>query len=373
MGLVEIFKAIRDVPFKIPLERNEEDNCCNGKVRRLKYILDENGYESRYVICEFKWSDLSIPKELLSIPHVDLSTHLYLEIKIDGNWIKVDPTWDIGLKSIFSISEWDGKTDTKLAVIPTEIYDFDQSSAIMEDETDDNFEKELKDNKNFFRALNEWLESERKKQILTAGEIKKIVKEGYETNSYFEKYRKNKGLTNFEILFLDEFIELLSVGSQVLDWGSGPGVPYDLYLSQNNISITGIDISQKHINIAKKNVPDAKYYLGDFCDFDYGDKQYDGIISLYSIIHVPRDDQANLFKKAHGLLKTRGIALFTIGVNDKSKTRDDFCDGKMAWSHYKYNITLEMIENAGFKIIKTDNEFGHESDENHLWVLAEKI
>ena len=164
MNLIETFETIRDIPFRIPLNKSEEDNCCNGKVIRFKKILDKNRYESRYRVCEFYWSEVNLPKELLSIPHADLSTHVYLEIKIDGNWVNVDPTWDKGLKTILPVNEWDGKSNTAIAVKPTKIYDTEKSAEIMKDESNENLEKELKDSGEFFKALNEWLEVKRLKE-----------------------------------------------------------------------------------------------------------------------------------------------------------------------------------------------------------------
>lgn len=202
--------------------------------------------------------------------------------------------------------------------------------------------------------------------------ITSIVKEGYEKNNYFEKYRKNRDLTDFETDFFKKFIEILPENPEVLDWGAGPGIPYDLYLSKNSCIITGIDLSEKHVEMAKKNVSLAKYFVGDFTKYDYANKKYDGIISLYSIIHIPREEHPKLFNDANKLLNENGIILFTIGLKDKNEVKDDFCNYKMAWSHYESKVTLKLLENAGFEILLAKNEFDYGSDEKHIWVLAKK-
>lgn len=210
------------------------------------------------------------------------------------------------------------------------------------------------------------------KQNNDLNKIRDIVKEGYEKNNYFEKYRRNRDLTDFENEFFNNFIKLLPETPEILDWGSGPGVPYDLYLSEKNCIITGIDLSEKHVRMAKKNVPTAKYFVGDFSNYDYANKKYNGIISLYSIIHIPRDEHQELFSNANKLLKENGIILFTIGFKDKDEIKDDFCNYKMAWSHYESEVTLKLLKNAGFEILVTKNEFDYGSDERHIWVLAKK-
>jgi len=162
MNIANLFSQIRDVPYRIPLSRNDADDCYNGKAIRLKKLLEENGYEARYVVCEFRWSDLDLPKEILDIPHQDLSTHVYLELKIDEKWVILDPSWDSGLRNILPVNDWDGRSDTTIAVKPTETYSLEKSAEIMIDEGNEELEEELKASGEFFKAFNEYLEKNRK-------------------------------------------------------------------------------------------------------------------------------------------------------------------------------------------------------------------
>jgi len=109
MDLISTFKSIRDIPYKIPLKWGEEDNCCSGKHEKLLNLLKKMGYGARYRVCVFLWSGLNLPPKLEKIPHEDDCTHSYLEIKIGDEWKVLDATWDIGLKGIFHVNEWDGK------------------------------------------------------------------------------------------------------------------------------------------------------------------------------------------------------------------------------------------------------------------------
>ena len=105
---------------------------------------------------------MNIPKEILELQKEDLATHVYLEVLVGENWIKVDPTWDSGLKNIFSIAEWDGKTDTLLAVSPIEIYSVEESDKIMNDCAPENIANIKTNDKNDFDdALNKWLDNNR--------------------------------------------------------------------------------------------------------------------------------------------------------------------------------------------------------------------
>lgn len=161
MKAVELFEQIRDIPYMIPLSASQEDNCCSGKAARLKRVLEEIGYETRYRVCDFQWSNLPLPEALLHIPHESNSTHVYLEVKIDETWIDVDPTWDPGLKHVFPIATWDGRTGTKIAVKPLRLYSHGESRRIMEEPDPIQTEKDLEKNGVFYKKFNEWLESQR--------------------------------------------------------------------------------------------------------------------------------------------------------------------------------------------------------------------
>jgi len=157
MDIIKAFNSVKDVPYRIPLSSEEEDHCCSGKHKRLKDLL--KGYKTRYRICDFKWSSLDLPERVKIVKHDDDCTHMYLEVFLDGKWVVVDATWDKGLSRVFEINEWDGKTDTKIAVIPTNIYSPGKSLEILNAE---NIEEDLGRNGDFYEAFNEWLEDIRK-------------------------------------------------------------------------------------------------------------------------------------------------------------------------------------------------------------------
>ena len=162
MNIISIFKTIRDMPYKIPLSLKEKDNCCYGKHKRLKNLLIKQGLNVRYRVCSFLWSSLDLPKKLLDIPHDDYGLHSYLEVLINGKWIIVDATWDIGLKNVFHINEWNGKLDTEIAVKPIKIFTLRESEDIMNGKNDDETVDDLGMDLEFCKAFNNWIEENRK-------------------------------------------------------------------------------------------------------------------------------------------------------------------------------------------------------------------
>lgn len=163
MNLATEFEKVRDIPYRIPLSLEEQDDCCSGKAEKLFRVLKGHGYEVRYRLCTFRWSDLNLPKEILEIPHDDESSHTYLEIKVDGRWKIIDATWDKKLKGIFNINEWDGKSDTEIAVPVIECLSPEKSlEYIKYISTPEAIVADFEINGEFYRAFNEWLEAKRK-------------------------------------------------------------------------------------------------------------------------------------------------------------------------------------------------------------------
>lgn len=154
------FATIRDVPYRMPLSIEEDDNCCVGKHIRLKKELEELGYEVRYRTCAFKWSDFHLPEKLQNIPHENDCTHLYLEFKNNNIWHTLDATWDQKLSPTFQINDWDGKTSTDIVVPALETLSVEKSNEIVDTcYVKEVFDKDIKLNGVFYNAFNIWLES----------------------------------------------------------------------------------------------------------------------------------------------------------------------------------------------------------------------
>lgn len=161
MSPTQIFEHIRDIPYRIPLSDLEPNDSCSGKVMKLKQALDQAGFTTRYRVCDFRWSDLPLPDEVLCVPHSPAATHVYLEVHQDDKWIAIDPTWDMGLSSVFPIASWDGTSSTSIAVNPLKLYSDEESRIIMEEPNTVENAVDLKINRLFYQKLNDWLEEQR--------------------------------------------------------------------------------------------------------------------------------------------------------------------------------------------------------------------
>ena len=98
----------------------------------------------------------------------------------------------------------------------------------------------------------------------------------------------------------------------VLNIGCGTG-KHDIELKKLGYEISGIDLSNSMIEIAKKNNPDVSYEVGDARCY-HSEKIYDAVVSLFHVMsyHNTNEDIENACKTAHSCLKTNGIFVFDV-------------------------------------------------------------
>jgi len=166
---------------------------------------------------------------------------------------------------------------------------------------------------------------------------------------------------------LEAFVGLLPRNANVLDLGCGAGVPVTKFLVDSGFNVTGIDFSESMLNLATKNVPEAKFVKKNMTELDFKGKSFDGLMACYSIIHVPREKHVTLFQAFRRILKLNGIILISVGSTGWEGT-EEFYGTRMFWSHYGPKKTLQIVIDAGFEILFDKHVV--DGGEKHYWILA---
>lgn len=199
--------------------------------------------------------------------------------------------------------------------------------------------------------------------------MRNIVKKGYDEGNYDICFSRNsKKIDHLEKGLFNELISRIK-GKKILDLGCGTGFPYSYFFVNKGFDLTGIDISEKHIKLAKKNIKNVNFILGDFFSNKINNK-YDAIISCHAIFHIPRNEHLKLFKKIYSLLKKEGLILISLATESfKYSVNENFCGSRMVWSSFNLNKNKKLIKEAGFNIINILEDY---RTEKHMWVLAKK-
>ncbi len=157
-----------------------------------------------------------------------------------------------------------------------------------------------------------------------------------------------------------------------VDLGCGAGVPITRYFAEGGYDVTGYDVSAKMLELARKNVPSARFEQTAVQDLRLPADSIDLVLSFFAIIHIERVLHAELFRRMFEWLRPGGIALLSLGAGDNPQEhQDDWLGAPMEWSHFDAETNLRMLRKAGFQIAWSDVEEFAEG-ERHLFVIATK-
>ena len=197
-------------------------------------------------------------------------------------------------------------------------------------------------------------------------EISKLVEQGY--NRIAEDYYSHRNISKFNSE-LEKFASLLPEKPHILDLGCGAGIPTAKFLTGKGIRVTGIDLSETMLNLARKNVPNGEFLKMDMNELKFNKNTFDGIISVYALFHVPRDKHIDIFRKAFEIMKSGGILMINIGIHESEGT-SRFFGVPMFWSNFSPKSTLELVKEAGFSIIS--EAVLERGGEHQYWIFGKK-
>jgi cyclopropane fatty-acyl-phospholipid synthase-like methyltransferase len=149
--------------------------------------------------------------------------------------------------------------------------------------------------------------------------VKEVVEAGYDAiaRTYLDWSRKIGDDPREH--YLGELDRRLEDNAEVLDLGCGAGVPSTRKLAERH-DVTGIDLSGRQLDLARANVPNARFEKADMTAADFEDGSFDAVVAFYSILHVPRAEQPELFAKIARWLKPGGLFLASLGTGTPDRT-----------------------------------------------------
>jgi tRNA (uracil-5-)-methyltransferase TRM9 len=196
-----------------------------------------------------------------------------------------------------------------------------------------------------------------------------------------------------ELKFL---FEDLKEGEKVLDLGCGNGRWYKVF-KEKKVDYFGVDNSEKLIEIAKENFPDAKFFVGDALNLPFSDNFFDKIYSIALLHHIPSEDfRIKVLKEVKRVLRPGGILILTcwrvhrlreilaflkytfLKIIGKSKL--DFRDTFVPWGkktlRYYHFFTQKELENlvkkVGFEILESGVVKNKRENRQNYYIICKK-
>jgi SAM-dependent methyltransferase len=176
-------------------------------------------------------------------------------------------------------------------------------------------------------------------------------------------------------IWLERFGARLLDDATILELGCGSGGPSTAFLAER-FQVVGIDISPGQIERAGRVVPRATFVVADMRSVEFDAERFDGIVALYSIIHVPRDEHEALFARIATWLKPGGWLLACLGAAEDQDWTGSWLGVPMFFSSFDADTNLGLLEAVGLAIeaheVATLHEPEPDGDAQFLWVLAQR-
>ena len=201
---------------------------------------------------------------------------------------------------------------------------------------------------------------------------KTLVEKGYDQVA--GAYSRLEGDNEWpRIKWLEKVLARLDPGSAVLDLGCGSGDPADIEIARLH-RITGVDISNVQLELARQNVPQGDFTHGDLGALDFPDGSFHAVVSFYALEHLPRERHGEILKRIHGWLRPGGLLLLSSEAGDMNDVTGQWLGVPMFLSIFDPETMRRLVQNAGFELVETviESQLEQGREVPYLWILAKR-
>lgn len=192
--------------------------------------------------------------------------------------------------------------------------------------------------------------------------IKENIKSVY--RKYANEFDKKIGSLEIYNESYNYLLRKIQDKSAILDLACGPGnVSYYLKKRMPDLGITGVDISEEMIDIARRRIQDGEFIVKDICDVTFKTK-FDCVICAFAIPYLNSQETANLISIISQSLNSDG--LFYLSFMEGTRQgfeKQSFTDNDELFIYYhpKEGI-LERLDQQFLSVINKFEIDYHEQD-----------
>lgn len=140
------------------------------------------------------------------------------------------------------------------------------------------------------------------------------------------------------------FISLLPEHAYILDVGCGAGVK-SRYLTNKGLKVTGIDFSDKLIEIAKRESPEIDFKVLDMNGVQNLHIEFDGVFAQASLLHIPKNNIVNVLTNLVSVIKQGGLLYIAVkGINASGKEEDILKENDYGYEYERFFSYYRMEE-----------------------------
>lgn len=184
--------------------------------------------------------------------------------------------------------------------------------------------------------------------------------------------------SDYGIKQIEKAIAFTKRKDSALDVGCGSGGRIIRLLVSHKFKVTGIDVSEKMLEIAKRNHPDSDFHLDSIEQWE-NDEVFDLVIAWDSIFHIEASRQAAVVNKLTQKLRPSGVLIYTFGdasgdIEDLSFSNNGKQYGNLENDFFGYgsigiNANLQALIDCGCKCLHLELD---QFPLQHAYIIAQK-
>ncbi|MFD3532805.1 class I SAM-dependent methyltransferase [Streptomyces sp. NPDC058664] len=191
-------------------------------------------------------------------------------------------------------------------------------------------------------------------------------------------YERAFGHLPAQLAAVDWLTARLGPGARVLDVGSGTGRPVAELLVRSGCAVTGIDVSGTMVDLAREQVPGARFERGDVRDFDAPPGSFDAVCAFFPLLMMSRAEAGAALERMAGWLVPGGHLVTATVPADVDGVEIEWMGRPVRVSSFSAEEYLRRLrEDCGLDVLHHDVSVFRPEDERaapeeHLFCYARR-
>jgi len=194
-----------------------------------------------------------------------------------------------------------------------------------------------------------------------------------EYHDLFHDELREKG---YDRKLLDSFAHKFTPGSLILDAGCGPSAHIGRYLFDRGLTVIGVDISDRCVEMARDLNPGMRFEREDIAGLSFEPGFFDGVVAYYSIIHTPKRFIGALFDEFRRVLAPGGYLLAAVKAGTGEGLMSELLGirAEVYFSLFTESEIEMYFKKAGFALdlLERRNPYDFEIKNERIFAIGQK-